>query len=148
MNILGLRWLVVEQNCANIGVFIGRPNKGSNTQSSKEQTTRTGSVTTYEYNTGNIATHNNEPKISTSKENWYNKDNQPRTVKTVNSATTQTYKNLVQQTSHSLTFWRRNYFLNLPHPVYKMWIIQEPNTLDLWNKLHFEEEKTDSIYRV
>jgi len=41
-----------------------------------------------------------------------------------------------------LTFWRRNYFFfNLAHPVYKMWIIQEPNTLKLWNKLHFEEEK-------
>ena len=41
-----------------------------------------------------------------------------------------------------LTFWRRNYFfLILAHPVYKMWIIQEPNTLELWNKLHFEVEK-------
>ena len=41
-----------------------------------------------------------------------------------------------------LTFWRRNYFfLILAHPVYKIWIIQEPNTLELWNKLHFEEEK-------
>jgi len=40
------------------------------------------------------------------------------------------------------------FFLILAHPVYKMWIIQEPNILDLWNKLHFEEEKTDSIYRV
>ena len=29
-----------------------------------------------------------------------------------------------------------------------MWIIQEPNTLDLWNKLHFEEEKTESLYHV
>ena len=30
-----------------------------------------------------------------------------------------------------------------------MWIIQEPNTLELWKKLHFEEEnKTDSIYHV
>ena len=29
-----------------------------------------------------------------------------------------------------------------------MWIIQEPNTLELWNKLRFEEEKTESIYRV
>jgi len=49
----------------------------------------------------------------------------------------------------TLTFWRRNYFfLILAHPVYKMWIIQEPNKLDLWNKLHFEEEKTDSIYHV
>ena len=25
--------------------------------------------------------------------------------------------------------------------VYKMWIIQEPNMLELWNKLHFEEKK-------
>ena len=32
-------------------------------------------------------------------------------------------------------------FLILAHPVYKMWIIQEPNTLELWNKLHFEEKK-------
>jgi len=41
-----------------------------------------------------------------------------------------------------LTFSRRNYFfLILAHPVYKMWIIQEPNTLELWNKLHFEERK-------
>ena len=40
------------------------------------------------------------------------------------------------------------FFLILEHPVYKMWIKQEPNTLDLWNKLHFEEEKTESIYRV
>jgi hypothetical protein len=48
-----------------------------------------------------------------------------------------------------LTFWRRNYFfLILAHPVYKMWIIHEPNTLELWNKLHFEEEKKESIYHV
>jgi len=48
-----------------------------------------------------------------------------------------------------LPFRRRNFFLILAHPVYKMWIIQEPNTLELWNKLHFEErEKTESIYRV
>ena len=40
------------------------------------------------------------------------------------------------------------FFLILEHPVYKMVIIQEPNTLELWNKLHFEEEKTESIYRV
>ena len=48
-----------------------------------------------------------------------------------------------------LTFRRRNYFfLILAHPVYKMWIIQEPNTLELWNKLHFEDEKMESIYHV
>jgi hypothetical protein len=29
-----------------------------------------------------------------------------------------------------------------------MWITQEPNTLELWKKLHFEEEKTGSIYHV
>jgi len=39
-------------------------------------------------------------------------------------------------------------FLILAHPVYKMWMIQEPNKLELWNKLHFEEEKTESIYHV
>ena len=49
-----------------------------------------------------------------------------------------------------LTFWCRNYyfFLILAHPVYKMWIIHEPNTLELWNKLHFEEEKEESTYHV
>jgi len=30
-------------------------------------------------------------------------------------------------TNINLTFWRRNFFLILAHPVYKMWIIQEPN---------------------
>ena len=48
----------------------------------------------------------------------------------------------------SSTFWRRNYFLNLTHPVYKMWTIQESNTLELWSKLHFEEKETESIYHV
>ena len=48
-----------------------------------------------------------------------------------------------------LTFWRRNYFfLILAHSVYKMWIIQEPNKLILWNKLHFKEKKTESIHHV
>ena len=44
---------------------------------------------------------------------------------------------------------RRNYiFLILAHPVYKILIIQEQNMLELWNKLHFEEKETESIYRV
>ena len=51
-------------------------------------------------------------------------------------------------TIHVLTFWTRNYFFSLAHPVYKMWMIQEPNTIELWNKLHFEEEKTEIIYHV
>ena len=40
------------------------------------------------------------------------------------------------------------FFSILAHPVYKMWIIQEPNKLALWNKLYFEEKKTESIEHV
>jgi len=40
------------------------------------------------------------------------------------------------------------FFLILAHPVYKMWIKQKPNKFELWNKLHFEEKKTDSTYHV
>ena len=40
------------------------------------------------------------------------------------------------------------FFQILAHPVYKMWIKQEPNMSQLWNKLHFEEKKTESIYHV
>jgi len=41
------------------------------------------------------------------------------------------------------------FFFILAHLVYKMWIIQEPNMLELWNKLHFEEEKKkENIYHV
>jgi hypothetical protein len=48
-----------------------------------------------------------------------------------------------------LTFWRRNYFFfNFSTPVYKIWIILEPYTLELWNEIRFEEEKTESIYHV
>jgi len=38
------------------------------------------------------------------------------------------------------------FFLILAHPEYKMCIIQVPNMLELWNKLHFEEEETETIY--
>ena len=40
------------------------------------------------------------------------------------------------------------FFLISAHPVCKMWIIQEPNKLALWNKLHFEEEKKNEEYRA
>ena len=40
------------------------------------------------------------------------------------------------------------FFFILAHPVYKMWIIQEPNKLVLWNKLHFEEKKKESTEHV
>jgi len=37
-----------------------------------------------------------------------------------------------EQAALSLIIWRRNYFfLNFSTPVYKMSIIQEPNTLEL-----------------
>jgi len=39
-------------------------------------------------------------------------------------------------------------FLILAHPVYKMWIIQEPNMIELWIKLHFEEKKKRRIHNM
>jgi len=39
-------------------------------------------------------------------------------------------------------------FLILAHSVYKMWITQEPNKLELWNKLHLKEKKTGIIHHV
>ena len=45
-----------------------------------------------------------------------------------------------------LTFWRPNYFfLNLAHPVYNMWIIQEPNTLELWNNTFWRGKNGEYI---
>ena len=40
------------------------------------------------------------------------------------------------------------FFLILAHSVYKMWIIQEPNTSELWNKLHFEDRKKRRVYTM
>jgi len=40
------------------------------------------------------------------------------------------------------------FFSILAHTVYKKWINQETNMLQLWNKLHFEEKETESIYHV
>ena len=45
-------------------------------------------------------------------------------------------------------FGARIIFLILAHSVYKMWIIQEPNTLELWNKLHFEGKKNQRVYTM
>jgi hypothetical protein len=42
-----------------------------------------------------------------------------------------------------------DFFLQiLAHPVFKMWIIQEPNEVALWNKRHFEEKKTEIMQHV
>ena len=40
-----------------------------------------------------------------------------------------------------LTFRRRTFFQILAHPVFKMWVIQKPSKVALWNKRHFEEKK-------
>ena len=36
-----------------------------------------------------------------------------------------------------ISLWRRIFFLILAHPVYKMWITQEPKKVALWNKRYF-----------
>jgi len=57
-------------------------------------------------------------------------------------------RNFLYTKLYTLTFWHWNYFfLILAHTVYKVWI-QESNMLELWNKLHSEEKKTESIYNV
>jgi hypothetical protein len=40
------------------------------------------------------------------------------------------------------------FFQILAHPVFKMWIIQEPKKVALWNKRHFKEEKMESVQHV
>ena len=47
-----------------------------------------------------------------------------------------------------LTFWRRIFFQILAHTVFKMWVIQKPNEVALWNKRHFEEKKMEIIQHV
>ena len=47
-----------------------------------------------------------------------------------------------------LTLWRRIFFSNLAHPVFKMWVIQKPNKVALWNKRHFEEKEMEIIHHV
>ena len=48
----------------------------------------------------------------------------------------------------NLTFRRRNFLLNFSTPVFKMWIIQEPKKVTLWNERQFEEEKTENVQHV
>jgi hypothetical protein len=64
----------------------------------------------------------------------------------------QTYLNLAQNIACG--FWFNLLapeflrFLILAHPVNKMWIIQEPNTLESWNKLHFKRKQKEIMYHV
>ena len=41
-----------------------------------------------------------------------------------------------------------DFFSNFGTPVFKMWVIQKPNTVALWNKRNFEEEKVEIIQHV
>ena len=64
------------------------------------------------------------------------------------------YVRIMKQTA----FWREKNGEYIPCLKYSvaifvekniwMWLIQEPNTLELWNKLHYEEDKTESIHHV
>jgi hypothetical protein len=47
-----------------------------------------------------------------------------------------------------LTLSARHPFQNFSTPVFKMWIIQEPNNVALWNKRHFEGKKTEIMQHV
>jgi hypothetical protein len=48
-----------------------------------------------------------------------------------------------------LTLWRQSpFFLNFCTPVFKIWIIQEPNKVELWNKQHFEQKRTGIMQHV
>ena len=40
------------------------------------------------------------------------------------------------------------FFQILAHPVFKLWVIQKPNKVALWNKRHFEGEKMEIIQHV
>ena len=49
------------------------------------------------------------------------------------------YKNCASR--WSLTLWHLNFLYNFSTPVFKMWILQEPKRIGLWNKGHLEEKK-------
>jgi hypothetical protein len=40
------------------------------------------------------------------------------------------------------------FFNFLAHPICKMWIIQEPKKVALWNKRRFEEKEMESVQHV
>jgi hypothetical protein len=47
-----------------------------------------------------------------------------------------------------LTLWRQSFFKIFAHPVFKMWIIQEPNEVELWNKRNFEEKRQEIMQHL
>jgi hypothetical protein len=53
---------------------------------------------------------------------------------------------MIQLVQVELTLWRRNFLLNFS--TLCVWIIHEPKKGTVWNKRHFEEEKTESVQHV
>jgi hypothetical protein len=51
-------------------------------------------------------------------------------------------------TQHPINPLASEFFLILAHPVCKMWIIQEPKKVALWNKRHFEEKRMENEQHV
>ena len=41
-----------------------------------------------------------------------------------------------------------DFFQILAHFVFKIWVIQKPNKVALWNKRHFEEKRMEIIQHV
>jgi hypothetical protein len=57
---------------------------------------------------------------------------------------THVHTHLHTGTVANFTFWHRSFtFKFLAHSVCKMWIIQEPKKVALWNKRHFEEKNRE-----
>jgi hypothetical protein len=48
----------------------------------------------------------------------------------------------------ALTLTLPNLFLNFSTSICKMWIIHEPKNVELWNKRHFEEKRTENVQHV
>ena len=53
-----------------------------------------------------------------------------------------TYYLLIRNAESRFNLLATDFFFQiLAHPVFKMWVIQKPNKVALWNKRHFEEKK-------
>ena len=58
-------------------------------------------------------------------------------------------KSGTHEASCVLTLWCRNFLLNFKILCIKMWILQDPKSIALWNKRHLEEKKkTENVQHV
>ena len=59
------------------------------------------------------------------------------------------YNRWVKDNVNTINLLATDFFFQiLAHPVFKMWVIQKPNKVALWNKRHFEGKKMDIIQHV